>query len=291
MALQGDPKKWDQWPEIRPRCNPLTAVSETFRKKLLAERDAGRKDSRLRARFCSYRLNVPTQDSASMLLTVENFKMMCSRAVPPRLGRPIVGLDMGSGRAWSAACCVFRSGRIEALAVCPGIPSVQDQEKRDLQPAGSYQRLVDAGVLTPAPGVRVPSAKALVDAIKAKWGRPLFIVCDRFRLADVEDTEPGCRIVPRVSRWSEAASDIRALRSGAADGGLAVAEDSRDLLAASLSVAQVRNDDQGNTRIVKRGSNNCARDDVAVALTLAAGAAESTFKRLPARPIRFFVAS
>ncbi len=289
QALQGDPKRWDQWPEIR-RCNPLTAISSTFRAKLISERNAGRKDSRLKARFLSFRLNVPTADEATTLLTVENFQSMCDRPVPERVGRPVVAVDLGSGRAWSAACCVFRSGRIEALALAPGIPSVADQERRDLQPAGTYQRLVDSGVLTPADGVRVPSAKVLVDAIKAKWGRPLVIVCDRFRLADVEDAKPGCRIVPRVSRWSEAAADIRALRSGALDGPLAVAEDSRDLLAASLSVAVVKNDDAGNCRLLKRSTNNTSRDDVACALTLAAGAAESTFKNLPARPLHFFVA-
>ena len=59
QVLQGDPDKWDQWPEIR-RCNPLTTVSKLFRKKLLQERDAAREDSRLKARFLSYRLNVPT---------------------------------------------------------------------------------------------------------------------------------------------------------------------------------------------------------------------------------------
>ena len=42
-----------------------------------------------------------------------------------------------------------------------------------------------------------------------------------------------------------------------------VAESSRPLLAASLSVALVKNDDQGNVRLSKNGSNNTARDDVA----------------------------
>ena len=51
-----------------------------------------------------------------------------------------------------------------------------------------------------------------------------------------------------------------------------VTESSRPLLAASLSVALVKNDDQGNVRLSKNGSNNTARDDVAAALTLAAGA-------------------
>ena len=36
----------------------------------------------------------------------------------------------------------------------------------------------------------------------------------------------------------------------------------------------MKNDDAGNSRMVKRGSNNEARDDVAAALTLVGGAFE-----------------
>ena len=76
------------------------------------------------------------------------------------------------------------------------------------------------------------------------------------------------------TRWSEAAADIRALRKSAKDGPLACDRSSRGLLAASLSAAMVRNDDQGSTRLVKRDSDGQARDDVAAALMLAAGAVE-----------------
>ena len=62
------------------------------------------------------------------------------------------------------------------------------------------------------------------------------------------------------------------LRKGAKDGPFSVTPEARLLLAASLSVAMVKNDDAGNTRLVKRGTNNTARDDVAAALLLAAGA-------------------
>ena len=79
-------------------------------------------------------------------------------------------------------------------------------------------------------------------------------------------------MTPRVTRWFDAAADIRALRSLALDGALAVDERSRGLLTASLSAATVFGDDGGNMRLVKRGTNNQARDDVAAALTLAAGA-------------------
>ena len=121
QALRGDPERWDKWPEVR-RCNPLTAISAPFRRKLLEERDAARRDSRLKARFLSYRLNVPSGDESTMLLTVDDWERVVARPVPPREGRPIVAYDLGGGRAWSAAVAVWKTGRIEALAVAPGIP-------------------------------------------------------------------------------------------------------------------------------------------------------------------------
>ena len=81
QRLLGDVKRWDKWAEIR-RCNPLTAISAEFRAKLLDERNQARRDTRLKARFCSYRLNVPTGDESAMLLTVEDYEDMAKRAVP-----------------------------------------------------------------------------------------------------------------------------------------------------------------------------------------------------------------
>ena len=48
------------------------------------------------------------------------------------------------------------------------------------------------------------------------------------------------------------------------------------LLTASLSTAVVKNDDQGNNPgLVKRGTNNTVRDDVAAALVLVPGVVRS----------------
>ena len=85
-ALRGDPEKWDRWSEIR-RCNPLTAVSPAFRAKLIEERDAARRDSRLKARFLSYRLNVPSADESTVLLTVDDWRRVRGRDVAARSGR------------------------------------------------------------------------------------------------------------------------------------------------------------------------------------------------------------
>ena len=270
-ALKGDPKRWDDWHEIR-RVNPLTAISKTFRKKLLEERDKARADTRLKARFLSYRLNVPSGDESTMLLTVADWERICAREVPERDGRPIVGLDLGAGRAWSAAVGVWRNGRVEALAIAPGIPGLESQEARDRVPAGTYRHLAAQGALRVAAGLRMQPPAALVRAIREAWGAPEVYFCDRFRLAELQDVINGTPIMPRVTRWSEASEDIRAVRKYAADGPLSCDPASRDLLTASLAAAMVKNDDQGSVRLVKNGTNNTGRDDVASALTLAVGA-------------------
>ena len=197
---------------------------------------------------------------------------MAERPVPPRKGRPIFAHDLGGGRAWSAAVAVWRTGRVECLAVAPGIPGLEAQEKRDRVAAGTYRWLVQTGALRIAEGLRVQPPAALHSAARAAWGRPEVILCDRFRLAELRDAANGCEVVARRTRWSEASEDIRALRKSAADGPLGVEEGSRPLLAAALAVAMVKNDDQGSVRLVKRASDNSARDDVAAALVLAAGA-------------------
>ena len=285
QVLKGDSAKWDKWPEIR-RCNPLTAISSSFRKKLLEERDAARRDSRLKARFLSYRLNVPSGDESTMLLTVDDWARVKERDVPPREGRPLVGYDLGGGRAWSAAVACWRNGRVEALAVAPGIPSLEEQEKRDRVPAGLYRKLALGGRLRIAEGLRVQPPSQLHQAAVEAWGPAATIFCDRFRLPELQDCVRGVRLVPRVTRWSEAAADIRGLRSVAADGPLAVEAGSRDLVAASLAVSLVKNDDFGSVRLVKNGTNNTARDDVAAGLVLVAGALVR-LARKPQRPWRY----
>ena len=281
LALQGDPATWDQWATIR-KANPLTAVSADFRRKLLEERDAARRDTRLKARFLSYRLNVPSGDESTVLITVDDWRRVLDRDVSPATGRPLVGLDLGGGRAWSAAVAIYQSGRVEAIAVAPGIPSLEAQEKRDRVPAGTYRALAAQGSLRIAEGLRVQPPGELWRAVRAAWGAPEAILCDRFRMPELQDVVNGTPVSARRARWSEASADIRALRKLSLDGPLSVAEGSRALLAASLGVAMVKSDEQGSTRMVKRGSSNEARDDVAAAFVLAAGA----FERAMARPRR-----
>ena len=282
--LQGDPKKWAQWGEIR-RVNPLVNLpgndGKNFPKQLLRERDEAKADSRKKAAFLSYRLNYPSGDESTVLLTLQDWDLIKARKVPRKAGRPIVGVDLGGGRSWSAAVALFPNGRCEAFALCPGIPSIEEQEKRDLEPIGNYQKLIETGRLVVAEGLRVPNPSTLVEGIYARWGPPQVVIADRFRLAELQDTSLPCPLVPRQSRWSEASFDIRALRKMAKDGPLAIEKDSRAIILHSLTNSMVKNDDQGSCRLVKAdGTNNKSRDDVSAALVLAAGAME----RAPNRP-------
>ena len=277
MALQADRAKWDRASEIR-RVNPLMWRFPESRKLLLERRDKARGDSAARARFFSFRLNLPSADEAVALLTVDDWERTCARPVGDADGRPVVGIDLGGGRSWSAAVAVWRSGRTEAIAVAPGIPTIGDQERRDRVPAGTYAKLLEGGALAVDQGRRVPSPAVLMDRVRTMWG-PRYVLCDRFRLGELMDACPsGIRLVPRVPRWRESTEDIRALRRMAKDGPLSVEPGSRALIQASLAVATVKNDDAGNHRLVK-DTNDTARDDVAAAWLFAAGAVARTKPR------------
>ena len=126
---EGSLEGWDKWATIQ-KCNPLMARFPESRKVLLEERDAARKDGRLRAAFLSDRLNIPSADASVVLLTVEDWKGVLRRKIAPREGAPVVGIDLGGSRAWSAATASYWNGRTEAVAVAPGIPSIRDQEIR-----------------------------------------------------------------------------------------------------------------------------------------------------------------
>ena len=280
VCFQGNPEKWDDWREIA-RCNPLVRISKDFREQLKIEREEARNDERLKARFLSYRLNVPSGDASKVLLEVEQWKKALARETPPRQSRPIVAIDLGSGRAWSAAVAFWENGRAEALALAPGIPDISAQEKRDRVPGGRYRTLVESGQLRIAEGLHVPPPSLLWDFIIEAWGIPAHVVCDRFRVSELKDAiGNAASIEARVSQWSESSHDIRALRKMVSDGPLSVAE-GRELLSASLAVAATKTDQSGNVRLVKK-NNNTARDDVAAALILAAGA----HARMAARPRR-----
>ena len=197
---------------------------------------------------------------------------MTARAVPERVGRPIVGVDLGGGRAWAPPSLCGHPAELKRGPLLLVSLTWWNKSGEIVSPRELTQNCMTWASLEIAEGLRVQPPAQLWDMIRETWGRPQVIICDRFRLAELQDAIGNkARIEPRVSRWSEASFDIRSLRKISLDGPLAVDEGSRALIATSLARAMVRSDDQGNTRIVKKGTNT-SRDDVAAALVLACGA-------------------
>ena len=171
QRLQGDRETWDRWPTIL-KANPLARIDATFRKKLLEERDEARSDTRLKARFLSYRLNLPTADESETLLTVEDWKIAMGRNVSSPDGSPIVAVDLGGGRAWSAAVAIWPSGLVDAIGLAPGVPDLGAQEKRDRVPSQTYSRLFESGSLRLADGLQVQPPAMLWAFAQERWGMP-----------------------------------------------------------------------------------------------------------------------
>ena len=267
-----DEDAWDAWATIR-RCNPMARVNPELRKVLLLERDQARRNSTLAPSFRAYRLNQLVGVSKSLLLPLVDWKRVLEREPPEREGQPILGLDLGGERAWSAAVAMWPNGRMECFAMLPGEPGLEERERQDAVPPGAYQRLRDDGVMLIDEGRRRARPELLIDRLEDQDIRPANVVCDRFLINTLVDAARGrWRISPRRTRWSEATEDIAALRTLALDGPplLTLAPESRALASFSFSQAEVANDDQGSTRLVKTRDHR-SRDDVAMAAVLAAG--------------------
>ena len=109
-----DSEPWDAWSTIR-KVNPLAMHNEALRKTILRERNDARRDESQRPAFEAYRLNRQVEVYKDMLIPVDAWKRVEARPVPPREGRPIIGLDLGAERSWSAAWCLWPNGRSECV--------------------------------------------------------------------------------------------------------------------------------------------------------------------------------
>ncbi len=281
-----DDAAWDLWPTIRA-CNPMSNSNPALRQALLRERDEARRSPTMRRSFEAFRLNRSVEVHSEVLVEAEDWLRVQGREVPPRKGRPIVGIDLGSERSWSASWCSWENGRSECYAVAPGIPSLEERERQDAQPRGLYRRLFEDGVLVVDEGLRVSRPETLINHLLSVGITPKGIVCDRFLLGSLKDAVRGrWPVVPRVVRWSEATEDIAAFRKLVADGPMSIVPECRALATVSLSGATVKSDDQGSCRLEKKKGNR-SRDDVAVAATLASGALVRDLASRPTRRWRY----
>ena len=268
--LQADPEKWKSFDEVL-RCNPVAAINPHLRKTLEREYRAALESERAARTFRNYRLNLPGDPvDTQPLITSEEWSRVCARPVPACEGSPIAALDAGGNRSWSAACLIFPSGRIEAWALAPGIPSLAEQERDDQVTEGAYTELVQSAGLSVDTGQHVPSIERLLSRIWA-W-EPAAIVCDSYRVDEVRKAVQGrgVRVIERARGHGEATSNVQALRSLLLDTASGVTQESRALLGAAFEQTNLVISNDGLTKVKKRDARR-SRDDASAALLLAAG--------------------
>ena len=268
--LQADETKWRDWDECL-RVNPAHLVNSFLEKTLRREYEEAVKSERAAIPFRQYRLNLPGGESTGEqpLITSEEWGRICARPLPPCEGSPVIGVDLGGSRSWSAASALWPSGRIESWALAPSSPSLADQEKQDQTPEGTYTELVRSGGLSVDEFRAVPDVGDLLARIWA-WA-PLCIVADNYRSPELYKAVGNrCRVVERGRGSSESTSNVQALRSLLLDTEAGITESSRALLGASFEQTNLVIDGAGVTKVVKARSKR-SRDDAAAALLLAAG--------------------
>ena len=267
--LQADEAKWKDFDEVL-RVNPVSAINPHLRRVLEREHKAALASERAARTFRQFRLNIPGDPVESQpLITSAEWERVCARPVPACEGKPVIGVDLGGNRSWSAAAALWPSGRIEAWALAPGVPSLASQEREDQVADGTYAELVRSGGLSVDAGRAVPGVEQLLARVWA-W-QPAALVSDPYRSAELHQVVAGrARIIERARSGGESTSNIQSLRSLLLDTAAGATEPSRDLLAAAWAQTNLVVDNAGLTKVTKLDARR-SRDDAGQALLLAAG--------------------
>ena len=267
--LQADPEKWRDFEEVL-RVNPVAAINPHLRRVLEREHRAALASERAARTFRQFRLNIPGDPvDTQPLMTSAEWERVCARPVPECEGKPVIGIDLGGNRSWSAAAAIWPNGRIEAWALAPGVPTLADQERDDQVADDSYLELVKSGGLAVDAGRAVPSVELLLSRVW-DWS-PAAIVSDPYRAPELHQAVAGrVRVIERARGGGESTSNVQSLRSLLLDTNSGATEPSRAILAAAWAQTNLVIDNAGLTRVTKLDARR-SRDDAGQALLLAAG--------------------
>ena len=262
------------WKRANPSLDALPSLEEAIR----AEAAAAKLDDMALASLRALRLNMGVPDAAASVL-VEAATWERAEALPaPEKRSPdyVLGIDLGTSAAMSAAAGYFRSGELEAFAVFPELPSLAERGLGD-GVGDLYARMARRGELFQS-GRRVSDPGALLREALDRWGRPVAVVCDRWRVAELRQALesvgfPIAAMVERGMGFKDGGADVRDFRAAVL--GSKVRPSQSLLLRAALAEARVTSDPAGNSKLAKNaqgGRRLRARDDAAAAAVLAVAA-------------------
>ena len=255
------------------RANPSLEFLPSLKARILREREGARADPDQLAEWKAYRLNLGVSDvSVSVLLDADAWRRAEGEEAEGR-GGAVWGVDLGSGSAMSAVCAFYPSGRLSAIAAFPELPSLAERGIAD-GVGRLYQKMFDRGELIQR-GRRVADVKALLSEALGRWGRPVALVSDRWREAELRDALealrfPQAALVTRGQGYKDGSQDVRHFRRAFLEGRVSPIQSL--LLTSAMSEARTISDPAGNEKLSKStegGRRKRAKDDAAAAAILA----------------------
>ena len=210
-----DPKTW-------AKANPAIKSWPTLRAAIVKDSERAKRDMSLLPAFRALRLNQGVSDSPeSVLLEAATWKAAETPEIE-KSGPYVLGLDLGTSASQSAAAAYFPiSGSLDAFAVWPAFPTLKERAAHDN--AGMlYEDLAQRGELL-IRGDRTSDIRGLLSETISRWGRPVAIVVDRWREAELRERleEMGFPLADLVIRgmgWKDGGEDVRLFQRAFLDG-------------------------------------------------------------------------
>ena len=275
------------------RANPSLPHMPDLESAIRGESAEARLDPAMMAAFESLRLNLGTSDTeVSVLLGRDTWAGIEGEA--DATGPCVWGIDLGTSAAQSAVAAYWpATGRLDALAAFPHEPGLAERGLRD-GVGRLYQDCERRGELIQTGGAAVDILD-LLEAAKARFGRPVAIAADMWRQAELIDKLRAARLSPaldpRGQGFKDGAADVREFRRACLENKVTPVQSL--LMRSAMSEARTVSNHPGNEKLAKKGEGgrrSRARDDAVAAAILAVASGVRRGAEAPRAP-RFFMAS
>ena len=258
------------------KANPGLAYLPDLEEQIRIEAKQAKRDPAILSSFRALRLNMGVAETVeSLLLDPASWERIerTALSINGRTGGHVLGVDLGSTQAMSAVSAFWPDGSLDALAVVPSEPSLEERGLLD-GVGDRYVQMRDRGELFVA-GRRVPDVPALLDAALERWGEPVAVACDRYKESELRDALdnagfPMVPFIPRGQGFIDGGQDVRAFRQSCLSDKVRPVRSL--LLRSALAGARVTTDAAGNSKLAIRsqgGRRARVRDDAIAAAILA----------------------
>ena len=224
--------------------------------------------------FAAYDLNLPQEPSRELILSVADWQKCVVKALPPKQGKCMLGIDLGGSTSMTCAAAYWpQSGRFEVWGAFPSVPDLRARGDAD-GVGGLYVRMMERGELSQYPG-RVTDLPLFFDDIASRLGgETVLVAMDRYRKAEaitaMESAGVSWPVIWRGrghSHTADGSADVRAFQKMCLSGRVKALRSL--MLEAAIAGSSIKRDAAGNPKLDK--SKDMARIDALQASVLALG--------------------